>query len=129
MSKLPAPSIPENAPFDQDGNLIRYPLYAHDITWMSNGVFKKRMVLDTKLYHAASSKYVIWRDEHGHQYPMFTADLLRLCLEGCVIAGRCIGPWSITKRGTAYGLVYVREKMLTPGQRRYPADATREVDV
>lgn len=129
MAKLPAPSIPENVPFDQDGNLIRYPVYAKDIHWKSNSVFKERLTLDSKLYHAASSKYVIWRDKHGHHYPMFAPDLLRLCLEGCVLSGSAIGPWTFTKRGTAYGLVHIRGAMVQPRTAGRLPDATKELDV
>lgn len=118
------------APFDRDGNLQHYPqtqadwsgvtyvdgkrvgeIIFHEPDWREVVPFRATMTLESGVTSGRSAKYVHWRDQDGHQYPMFVSELVDLVTAGAAKEGGVAeGMWIVCKRGANYGIRYVREE-------------------
>lgn len=56
-----------------------------------------------------SAKYLMLTDENGYRYSMFVKDLLTI-VQGTVniVEGKLSGTWTFAKRGTNYGIKFVK---------------------
>jgi hypothetical protein len=104
----------KDAPYDSNGNLLGYASpYGGDVHWEPN-----EPTIRTLTYHGftrgMSSAKIHWRDEEGHNFPMFLAELDDL-LSNWQVAGlqsvdhgtdalTITAQWVVRKRGQNYGI-------------------------
>lgn len=126
-----ARKVSYRAPFDRNGNLQHYPseqfVLPEGATWTEKGYqppgryvdpewrdiepFHATMTLEPGVTSGRSAKYVHWRDQDGHQYPMFVSELVDLVVSGAAKEGGVAeGDWIVCKRGANYGIRYVRRE-------------------
>lgn len=109
------------APFDRNGNLQHFPSWRwdperrgytiDDNDWRDVEPFHAVMRLEPGVTSGRSAKYLHWRDQDDHQYPMFVAELVELVVTGVVKEGGIAeGDWIVCKRGQNYGIRYVRDE-------------------
>jgi hypothetical protein len=115
------------APYDANGNLQHYPEYSRQGYWDSEAQvwmgpegtvepewrdvapFHAVMTLEDGVTSGRSAKYTHWRDQDGRRFPMFVAELVELVVTGVVKEGGVAeGGWTVCKRGSNFGLRYVR---------------------
>lgn len=112
MSRKKLPSYP--APFSK-GNLQHWIASnfgtvnggIHD-EWRDNVPFEATLTIDS-MRSGYSAKYTIWKDEHGHTYPMFVADIVDLVRDSVIQNGTVKGKWIVRKRGQNYGVKFYEE--------------------
>lgn len=108
MSKLPK----YKAPFYK-GSLQHYvwpPDFAHleygneGEEWRDNVPFTATLEC-TGMESGYSAKYTWWKDEEGHRYPMFVADIVHLVQNADITGGKVWDTqWIVRKRGQNYGI-------------------------
>ncbi|MER7281183.1 hypothetical protein ABT369_42790 [Dactylosporangium sp. NPDC000244] len=101
-------------PYDERGNLLFYVderfgysyldgEYSVPYTMRPNDPFRATLTVDS-MRTGRSAKYLIWRDEHGHHYPMFISDLTAMLPLVTVRLGEVSGTWIVRKKGQNYGI-------------------------
>lgn len=120
---MPTKTKVTTAPFDRSGNLMHYPqdqcdysgvTYTNGVRsgsptwfppdWRPNEPFEAVMTIELGVTSGRSAKYVHWRDQDGHQFPMFVTDLVDVVANGSISQGAVRGLWMVAKRGANYGL-------------------------
>ncbi len=92
-------------PFGRDGSLLRTAENVYE--WHPNEPFRRTLTLRPRK-GGGSRAYVTWEDAAGCRFPMFTIDLIDLLSHSTVSRGVTVGWWTITKRGSAYGICRLR---------------------
>lgn len=118
------------APYDEQGNLLHYPdrwryeplpgnpyRRVDACDWRENKTFHAVMTLQDGVTSGRSAKYVNWRDDQGHGFPMFVSDLVDLVVNGYVEKGKVDYWWMVAKRGQNYGLRLAKEDEITYADR------------
>ena len=95
--------VPQSAPYDSQGNLLRHVIDPAGTQWRPNEPFRMRLQL-TGQKHGMGSVYVEWADSRRHTYPMFTTSLVALLQSGLVSKGISTGWWIIVKNGQYFGI-------------------------
>lgn len=130
--KLPGPPT---APF-KNGSLLDYvdrdaikrqatatDHYALPDEWRPNDPVYRTLDLGG-IERGRSAARFVWRDEHGHTFPMFMTDVVDLMGSRTgVYDGVIEGHFVIVKRGANYGLLRLRDPLLPHGMREvHPLD-------
>jgi hypothetical protein len=102
---MPYKSAITEAPYDEHG-LQHYP--DKHAEWRRIESFIATMTLST-WRRGRSAAYFMWADEDGRHYPMFMADLNDLLTGATITKGSVRAVWTVRKRGSNYGIQFVRE--------------------
>lgn len=95
-------------PFDQNGNLVEYPMDYDDYTWLEDPILQKTLIVD-RVRRGQSSTKIILKDEQNREFAMFPMDLVEM-LKCCICTdGRVTGRWGFHKKGADYGVYYAGE--------------------
>ena len=98
-------------PFDQKGNMQGYPMDTWKGSWPNNvrvgPEWRDNVPFEATLeyvgfYRGRSAAGMCFKDEQGHEFPMFMKDFEAVV--PFMIAGSVRGTWRGTKRGANYGV-------------------------
>lgn len=100
-------------PYDADGNLMHYARDGAYGTskpdhWQEPQEQYLVLTMDRSV-SGRSAKYFIWTTPSGRKYPMFATDMVHLAQEGMISHGKTTGWFRECKRGSNFGLRFVRE--------------------
>ena len=102
----------EEAPYDNDGNLLSYVSRYYDRGYQApimqpNIPFKAVMTLDG-IQRGQSSALFILKNEQGRKFPMFMSQMADLLQRAGMAGGKTDElTWHVVKRGQNYSLAYL----------------------
>jgi hypothetical protein len=106
---MPKSSGEYKIPFRQGSQLHwvgREDTYWGADEWRDNYAFTATLTFDG-LTSGRSAKYFTLKDEEGHEFTMFSTDLLDLIQRGSINHGVVSERWTFIKRGQNYGIKMV----------------------
>jgi hypothetical protein len=93
-------------PFDDNDNMLDFPLYGPNKRWEEfghKGIRQLELKLDSYTRGRSSATFW-WTDEVGRRYPMFLTDLEDVIRNEKINFGVVGGLWTATKRGQNFGI-------------------------
>lgn len=103
MTKKKTPKLPEQVPFDENGNMLGYisPWGAKNVEMRDNVEFEATLS-HTGVFRGRSAATFYWKDENGVTYPMFLNVMSKSV--PLIVDGKLSGKFVVIKRGQNYSV-------------------------
>lgn len=108
-------------PFDELGNLLTYapherdpnnplcgPCYSDKGKWIKNFDFYDKLHIDNCHRGRSAANFQLSSDINGKEYTMFMSDLVDMIQKTTIIKGSIEGIWTFCKKGSNYGIVFLK---------------------